>query len=126
MRSPIHLHTVKLSNGVTVSFYDQTKVYFGDYHHVRIRINCSLDNAAVHLKQYCTEHIDFRSIAYNRTLEKMGVPSEDIESVTKALLNDFERNSMPYISTPDFPKKMINNEISCKKVSVRKYLGSGT
>lgn len=126
MSSPNHFHTVKLLNGVTVSFYNHTRVYFGDYHHVRIRIICSLDNAAADLKQFCPEHIELQLISYTRTLEKMGVPSEDVESVTRTLCNDFERTSMPYISSPDFPKKMISHDISCKKVSTRKYLGSGS
>ena len=119
------IHTLSLSNGLTVSIYDHTKVYFGDYHHVRIKIVCALDGAAVDWKQYCPENIDLQSLAYTRTLGKMGVSSADIESVTKTLLNDFDHNSLPYISSADFPIKMINNQLSCKKSSVKNYLGSG-
>ena len=119
------LHTLNLSNGLTVSIYDYTKVYFGDYHHVRLRIVCCLDSA-VNWKQSCSEEIDFRSINYTRTVDKMGVPSEDLESVIKTLLNDFDNNSLPYISSADFPKKMIKHELSCKRSPVRKYLGVGS
>jgi len=120
------LHTLNLSNGLLISIYDQTKVYFGDYHHVRVKIICTLDSAAFACKQFCPENVDLRSMSYTRTLEKMGVPSEDIESVKKTLLDDFDRNSLPYISSADFPKKMITNELRSQKSPVRKYQGTGS
>jgi hypothetical protein len=120
------IHSLTLLNGLKVSIYDHTKVYFGDYHYVRVKIICSLDSTAVDWNQLFPECIDLQSISYTRTLGKMGVPSEDIESVTKTLLAHFDYNSLPYISAADFPTKMIKNELSCKKLSVRKYRGSGS
>jgi hypothetical protein len=120
------LHTLKLSNGLTVSIYDQTKVYFGDYHHVRIIIVCSFNGTADNSVFCSPDDIELRSISYRRTLEKMGVQSKDIESVKKSLLNDFHKNSLPYISSQEFPKKMITSELANKKHPVRKYAGSGS
>lgn len=125
MSTPKLLHTLKLSNGLTVSIYDQTKVYFGDYHHVRVNIVCSFVDIADDLKLCCPDNIELRSISYKRTLEKMGVPSEDVECVTKALLNDFHLNALPYISSEEFPKKMLKNEQSKIKHPSRKYAGAG-
>jgi hypothetical protein len=120
------LQTQKLSNGLTVSIYDGTKVYFGDYHHVRVRIICSLDDPAVDSLSFDSDDITATPVLYTRTLEKMGVPSAEVESVIKALLKDFELNSEPYISLPDFPKKIIASELSLKKRPGRKYSGSGS
>jgi len=120
------IHTQTLSNGLKVSLYNLTRVYFGDYHHVRVKIICSLDSDAVDWQQYCTEDVDPRSISYSRIIEKMGVPSAEVDSVTKCLLSDFDCNSLPYIASTEFLKKLIKNELSCKKSSVRKYLGSGS
>lgn len=120
------IHTRHLSNGLTICIYDHTKVYFGDYHHVRVNIVCFFDSAAVHWLQYCPDNIDIRSISYTRTLERMGVPSQDVATAIETLLKDFDLNSLSYIASPDFPKKMINKELSCKKSTVRKYLGSGS
>ena len=119
------LHMLNLSNGLLISIYDQTKVYFGDYHHVRVKIICTLDSAAA-CKQFCPENVDLRSMSYTRTLERMGVPSEDIESVKKTLLDDFDRNSLSYISSADFPKKMITNELRAQNPPVRKYQRTGS
>jgi len=120
------IHTQTLSNGLKISIHDLTRVYFGDYYHVRVKVVCSLDNDAVDWQQYFPECLDLRSISYSRIIEKMGVPSDEIESVTKSLLSEFDRNSLPYIASADFPKKLITNEHSCKKSFVRKYLGSGS
>jgi len=120
----IHTHT--LANGLKVSIYDLTRVYFGDYHHVKLKIICSLDHDATDWQQHCPESVDLRSISYSRILEKMGVSSEEIDSVRKSLLGDFTRNSLPYIASADFPGKLIRNKLSCKKSFVRKYQGSGS
>jgi len=120
----IHTHT--LANGLKVSIYDLTRVYFGDYHHVKLKIICSLDHDAADWQKHCPESVDLRSISYSRILEKMGVSSEEIDSVRKSLLSDFTRNSLPYIASADFPGKLIRNELSCKKSFVRKYQGSGS
>lgn len=119
------LNTLKLSNGLTVSIYDHTKVYFGDYHHVKVTIDCSFDTAAAAMALPCPDDIDLRSVIYSRTLEKMGVPSVDVDTVLKSLLHDFHLNSLPYISSQEFPKKLIKNELVKIKNPVRKYTGSG-
>lgn len=126
MNSRKLLQKLTLSNGLTVSIYDQTKVYFGDYHHVRVNIVCSFDVVADEMTLCCPDDFELHSISYTRTLTKMGVPSDDVESATNALLNDFHLNSLPYISSPEFPRKMIQSELANKKPPVRKYSGSGS
>lgn len=116
------LNTLQLSNGLKVSIFDHTKVYFGDYHHVRIQIYCCFDDTSHTFINLFSEGIDIRNISYKRTLEKMGVPSAEIENVIKALLDDFEFNSLPYISSQEFTKKMIENSLSKKAPTARKYL----
>jgi len=119
------LHTLKLHNGLIITIYDHSKVYFGDYHHVKINIVCSFDDLAINSLSCCPDEIDLRSILYTRTLDRMGVPSKDVESVTDSLLNDFRLNSLPYISSQEFPKKLIHNEVNNTKRSNKKYTGSG-
>jgi len=120
------INTINLSNGLKVSIYDLTKVYFGDYHHVKVKVICSLDNSSSAWQKFCPANVDLQAISYTRTIDKMGVPAKEIDSVIRNLLSDFDLNSIPYISSPDFLRKLINNELSCKKPSTRKYLGSGS
>jgi hypothetical protein len=109
---------------LTIRVYDLTKVYFGDYHHVRIKIACYPDKVTAGWGQCTADSIDTGNISYIRTLEKMGVPSVDIENVKNDLLNDFKVNSIPYLSSPDFPQKMIEKELSKKVSPARKYQGA--
>jgi len=125
LSSPKLLHKQKLANGLTVSIYDQTKVYFGDYYHVRINIVCTPADIADDLTLSSSDTIEQRTSSYNRTLEKMGVPSADVESTKNSLLKDFHQNALPYISSEEFPKKMINNELPRIKRHHRKYAGAG-
>ena len=125
MSSSRLLHTLKLHNGLVVTIYDQSKVYFGDYHHVRVSIICSFSDSAINSLPCCPDETVLRSILYTRTLERMGVPSKDVEIVTDTLLNNFRLNSLPYISSHEFLKKLIHNEITNTKRSNRKYTGSG-
>jgi len=119
------LQILKLHNGLIVNIYDHTKAYFGDYYHVRLNIVCSFEDSAIDSLPCCPDEINLRSILYTRTLDRMGVPSKDVEIVTDTLLNDFRLNSLPYISLPEFPMKLIHNEIANNKRSNRKYRGSG-
>ena len=119
------LHTLQLNNGLIVTIYDQTKVYFGDYYHVRLNIVCLFDDSVINTLPSCPDIINLRSISYKRTLDRMGVPSNDVKSVTNALLNDFRLNSLPYIASNEFPKKLIHNEMANTKRPNRKFTGSG-
>jgi hypothetical protein len=116
----------KLTNGLTISIYDQTKVYFGDYHHVRLNLVCTFDTDAEEINRYCPEAPTLRSLSYSRIMEKMGVPSHDVARVMNSLITDFQLNALPYISSPEFPQKMIATERARKKLPVRHYSGSGS
>lgn len=118
------LHVIKLINGLTVTIYDHTKVYFGDYHHVRVKIICFIDDVIADSSQLNFDSIDPRKIAYTRTLEKMGVPSIEIDMVINDLLKDFKVNSLPYLSSPDFPRKLAEKELFRNKTAAVKYQGS--
>jgi len=54
------LHTLKLPNGLTVTIYDHTKVYFGDYYHVRLNIVCSFEDSAIDSLPCCPDEINLR------------------------------------------------------------------
>jgi hypothetical protein len=43
---------------------------------------------------------------YRRVLEKMGVPSAEVENVKEQLIADFEHTSLPYLQSSSFPEKL--------------------
>lgn len=108
-----------LPNGLTVSFHDQTRCYFGDYYHVKLEIVCN-----VPITRECfAEEDEFReaqallgeNVAYRRNVEQMGVPSTEIERVRNRLVADFEKHSLPYFAAPAFPRKLVGTELKKMK-----------
>lgn len=106
--------------------YDQTRVYFGDYYHVKVTVVCAFADLADAQGLHCPDDTYRGSVSYTRTLEKMGVQAGDVEQVIRTLLNDFHANALPYISSQEFPQQLINNDRVHKKNPVRKYTGSGS
>lgn len=102
-----------------ISIHDRSKVYFGDYHHVRLTIEGFYGNAADESSGDLEDHLP----VYTRVLEKMGVPAAEVENVRQALLTDFRQNALPYIAAADFPDKMLKNKRSEKKCPFRRYEG---
>ena len=115
-------HPLKLSNGLILSICDQTRAYFGDYHLVKLEINFSLDDIVGDRKLSGADCSVLRRLNYNCCLERMGVHSSAVASVKNVLLQDFETNSLPYMSAAEFPQRLLARELSVKKVPVRKFL----
>lgn len=113
-QNPFHSYT--LPNGLFISIYDWTKPYFGDFYRVKIEIICSKD------AQTSTHR---PTALYSRTLEKMGVASNDVENVKQKLVDDFNANSLPYLSLKEFPQKMTDQSNRKKQQINKKYIASG-
>lgn len=109
MKNPIR--ELPLLNGLTVSFFDHTKRYFGDYHRVKLEIICKVPVFAEYFED---RHAfdDARSllnyeVVYKHSAEQMGVPSTEIERVLQRLMTNFIEHSLPYFTSAQFPKKMV-------------------
>jgi hypothetical protein len=104
-----------LPNGLTVSFYDQTRRYFGDFYLVKLEIVCKVPVIA----DYFGENGEFNEarsllgdeVVYRRNVKQMGVPSTEIERVVNRLMADFETHSLPYFAACAFPQKLVCAEL---------------
>jgi hypothetical protein len=113
MDSPIREH--QLPNGLTVSFHDLTRRYFGDFYLVKLEIVCNVPVISAYF-QTEEEYSLARSllgdeVVYRRSVEQMGVPSTEIERVRERLMADFEKHSLPYFSAATFPRKLVVAEL---------------
>jgi hypothetical protein len=107
-----------LPNGLTVSFYDLTRRYFGDFYLVKLEIVCKVPVIA----DYFGENGEFNAarsllgeeVVYRRNVEQMGVPSTEIERVANRLMADFETHSFPYFAAPAFPQRLVCAELKKK------------
>ncbi|MCD6527658.1 MAG: hypothetical protein J7K75_11775 [Desulfuromonas sp.] len=81
-----------LANGVTVEFCDKTNRYYGDYHRVCIEVSLIFDDGQRHVFQ---------------TLERMGVSSDDLDSVKSQVVTAFRQGTMTYMAGDQFPQKFL-------------------
>lgn len=107
MNSPEPSTKIDLPGILSVTFYDQSKVYFGDYYHVKLEVNCEIQ---VPLMLVSAENRDgglADAVIYRRILEKMAVPSAAVEDTRRALIAEFRSNSLPYLSSPAFAANLL-------------------
>jgi hypothetical protein len=101
---------IDLSSGNCLTVYDLTKAYFGDYHHVKLEIRGVLSTRD-----------SLKSAPYLRTLEKMAVPSAEINSAIQLLLAEFKKTSLVYLDSPDFVQKLVAASLTRKSPVVKRY-----
>lgn len=112
----------RLDNGLEISFSDQSNRYFGDYHRI-----CVVVTISYRLEHLADDELRFRAtVAYGeqiklkKRLERMGVPSAEVEHTRNTLIEDFLRHATVYLSRPDYPRLMVAAELS-KQRSGRFY-----
>jgi hypothetical protein len=115
-----------VSENCIVRFFDHSSIYFGDYHHVRLEARCEFEFPACRkaIPDSLAEEAPLNPAVYTRTLEKMAVPSASVEDVKRTLIEDFRKNTLPYLSSPDFPLKMISRNVPCRNSVKKKYAAS--
>lgn len=90
--------------GVDIELLDQTRRYFGDFHHLRIAL--TLRFSLAELTDLTLDEKDFvadsSSISLVRTLEKMGVPSGNVNEEKRELIRHFYTTALPYLARPEF------------------------
>jgi len=96
-----------------------TRVYFGDYYRVRLAITCRpTDMKKLNGVLDSTDPVP----EFQRVVEKMGVPSAEVEMVRESLVRDFLNNSLKYLSAADFPAKLAESAASKPKAVKRFFL----
>ena len=87
------IRELPLPNGLSVSFFDHSSQYFGDYYRVKLEIYCNMPV----LPRFFVDPQDFvrarsllgEEVIYSRFKERMGVPSHEIDSVLESLVANF-------------------------------------
>lgn len=113
-----------LPNGIKLLIAPHWHRYFGDYYNLKLVITCIIPVTA----GLCSEIEGLAEVllelgggvVFKRVSEKTGIPSAEKEKVLNKLLEDFENNSLPYLESPSFPKKMILAEIIKTRSAFRK------
>ena len=118
----------RLENGLQIVFVDESNRYFGDYHRVCVvaTIVCNLSEllaANAEDKDFLNQTIATlgEELKVVKRFERMGVPTADVEQVRATMIDDFLRNSSPYLTRMSYPLSLVKAEL--KKRPTHNYYG---
>ena len=113
-----------LGNGLQVTFADQSNRYFGDYY--RVCVTATIVCTLAELPAVTTEEAALRRRAEEsfgttlrivRRLERMGVPSADVNQVRDTLIDDFLAHAAGYLARPGYPCLLVTAELRARGLS---------
>ena len=106
------LKSIELDNGVDVEFFSQGNRYFGDFHRVKIvavvTIPLVLETLPVDLQPIAAGCSG--SIKYEKSLERMGVATGKVETVTQSLIEDFIQTVGYYLEKKSFAEGLLRKK----------------
>lgn len=108
----------RLDNGLRILFVDESNRYFGDYHRVCILVTLLFKLDELPVTSSDDEIFRDRALAklgkelkIVKRLERMGVPTAEVESVRHAMIESFLINASVYLNRPEYPRSLINAEL---------------
>lgn len=117
------IKTENMANGLKIEFKDCSNRYYGDYHRVRIEVDCSVPLTPAVLAQVAeseSERENIRKVlgknyVYTRVLEQMGVPGDALEEAKRNLIDSFAGSTFSYMAQPSFPLRLIAREMERRR-----------
>ncbi|WP_052464678.1 hypothetical protein [Geoalkalibacter subterraneus] len=112
-----------LNNGLIVEVQDLTHRYYGDYHKVTldVTLRVPLVGGLFSDQDHPGEALEkarrilgdeARSV---QRLERMGVPSDMVETIRTRLWESYQRSSFGYFQRPDYPAKLVRQLLDKRK-----------
>jgi hypothetical protein len=118
----ITIREERLENGLQILFADESNRYFGDYHRVCIQITLSCDLDELSVTNSADQAFRDNAIAslgkelkIIKRLERMGVPTAEVENVRHSMIEAFLENSATYLSRPEYPKSLVDAELKKRR-----------
>lgn len=115
---------IPLANGLTVRFFATTRRYFGDYHQVRIEIDCEVPLSRNHFATADEFQLALKELGaaarFLKLEEHQGVPSDQVDTVVNRVVDQFTGHTLRYFSGEEFPRRLVLSELE----RLRKRAGS--
>ena len=104
---------VKLDSGLTVSFFDFSNRYFGDFHRVCLELKIIIPLQLAHLPVELAQAAEKLSepLCFERRLERMGVAGQELQTVKDKLIDDFLANCSCYLNQPNFAQQLLAKKL---------------
>jgi hypothetical protein len=107
---------IPLENNLKVCFHNHNHRYFGDYHRVKVEITCEVPITEEYFstRAECAEAINSlgRSALFKRSIEQMGVSTDELEPCLERIIENFISHSLSYLASKEFPRKLIQKELA--------------
>ena len=113
------IHREALDNGLELIFADRSNRYYGDFYQVKIDVLSTVRLSEPFLMESdLSEKEQFRAknrfgdiLETHQELKRMGVAGPDVATVTKEMVQQFLDTSLPYMSTADFPARLLRQRL---------------
>lgn len=121
------LRQIELANGLTLIFHDATHRYFGDYHQVKLEIRCEVlltralfdDEASFE----AARRVLGGTVCYQKIESHQGVATAQIEAVVERLMDQFLKNTLGYLESDTFPRRLVQTELKRRAARAHSFLG---
>ena len=109
------------SNGLRITFCDDTHRYFGDYHRVCVNATIRFDlvNLADTGLREQAQRVFGPTIEVKKRFERMGVPTAKVDDVRESMVMNFMRHASGYLSQENYPHQLVAAELQKKQISRR-------
>lgn len=117
--------TENLANGLAVEFFDDSNRYFGDYWRIKVEARCRILVDAVLSDGAEKEQalaLLGKEAVFIRSLEKMGVPTSELEKTRSAMVDHFLASAGTYLQNRDFPSRFVRQELAGRRKGRRPFL----
>jgi hypothetical protein len=115
-----------LANGLTVEFFDLSNRYYGDYHRVCIEVRCRIVLPGEHSLAAADPEKKLATlgdqVVFVRSMEKMGVAGEALETVRAEMIDGFARSTFSYLGAEGFPALLMAREKAKKRGGRRLFV----
>ncbi|WP_092349848.1 hypothetical protein [Desulfuromusa kysingii] len=106
----------QLENGVSVEFVPQENRYFGDYHRLQIDViaKIPLDSGSLPADLIEVAEKYSGSIKYEKTLERMGVASNQLDIATQSMIDGFMQTVGCYLANKSFAEHLLRKTLTTR------------
>jgi hypothetical protein len=119
------IETINLSNGLTLTISDSSRRIAADTIKVEVTFQVKIEvlesffaSSGDYLK---VKNASGDELTYEHKMERSFVNDKDEESVRTELLDTFKNNSLHYLSSPNFAKKMALSQLKDINLNPFKY-----
>ena len=122
-----YFRTIDLNGGLTLRIADCTNRYFGDYHRIKLVVSCDLPVTLEGLpedwrqREAQARELVGDSFHFERSLERMGVASADVDAVSEELLAGFLTSTGHYLTQPSFVAKLVAEKLANSGTPKRRF-----